>query len=160
MVGIFVNQPLTEVAALARRCGLDYLQLSGEEDAGYCRRLATDTGAPIVKAVRLGRPDEAARVEAYIAGGNVAVLLADSAVTGSWGGSGEAWEWSAAAGLARRFPLLLAGGLTAQNVRRAVDAVRPWGVDVASGVETNGETDPARVRAFVEQAKQRHLARS
>jgi phosphoribosylanthranilate isomerase len=73
----------------------------------------------------------------------------DAPVAGSWGGSGRGWDWALAAPLARRLPLLLAGGLNAANVGAAVAAVRPWGVDVASGVETDGQTDPEKVAAFV-----------
>ncbi|MGH2367704.1 MAG: tryptophan--tRNA ligase, partial [Chloroflexota bacterium] len=72
---------------------------------------------------------------------------------GAVGGSGQIWDWRAAAGLAERYPLLLAGGLSAQNVVAAISAVQPWGVDVASGVETDGQTDPVKVGAFVEQVK-------
>ena len=153
MVGIFVNQPPDEVAALAQECRLDYVQLSGDEDAAYCWAVAALAGLPVIKAVRLGRPEEAGRVEAYAGGGAVAAILADAAAAGSWGGSGQAWDWSLAAGLAARFPVLLAGGLTARNVATAVAAVHPWGVDVASGVETAGDTDPDKVRAFIEQVR-------
>lgn len=152
-VGIFVNQALHQVLAVAVRCELDYIQLSGDEDVAYCQELAAQGGRPLIKAVRLGRPQEAPRVEAYLRSGAIAVLLADAAVAGSWGGSGRTWDWQAAAGLATRYPVLLAGGLTPGNVAAAVATVRPWGVDVASGVETYGATDPGEVLAFVQNAK-------
>jgi phosphoribosylanthranilate isomerase len=132
---------------------LDYVQLSGEEDPAYCRRLAEAGGVATIKALRLSRAEDAARVGEYTGDGGVALLLADAAVAGSWGGAGATWDWAAAASVAARFPLLLAGGLTAENVAGAVAAVKPWGVDVASGVETNGQTDPEKVRAFVRRAK-------
>jgi phosphoribosylanthranilate isomerase len=157
--GIFVNQPLEEVARIARQAALDYIQLSGEEDLAYCAGVGTATGLPIVKAVRVARPEDESRACAYAE--NVALLLADAAVAGSWGGAGQAWDWAAVAGLAGRYPLLLAGGLNPENVGRAIAAVRPRGVDVASGVETNGRTDPSRVEAFIQQVRNHersHLA--
>lgn len=158
MAGIFVNQPVDEVVEIAGTCGLDYVQLSGDEDAAYCLAVAAATGLPIVKAVRLSGDGEAERISALVAAGAAAVLLADTAAGGSWGGSGVPWRWQDAAGLAARHPVLLAGGLNADNVAAAVRAVRPWGVDVASGVEAGGSTDPARVRAFVERAKWHGIA--
>jgi phosphoribosylanthranilate isomerase len=153
MAGIFVNQPIDEVVQTARRCQLDDVQLSGEEDPAYCRRLAEVGGVATIKALRLSRAEDAGRFGEYTGDGGVALLLADAAVAGSWGGAGTTWDWAAAASVAARFPLLLAGGLTAENVAGAVAAVKPWGVDVASGVETNGQTDPEKVRAFVRRAK-------
>jgi phosphoribosylanthranilate isomerase len=156
MVGIFVNQPVDEVVALASACGLDYVQLSGEEDAAYCRAVWERSGRAVIKTLRLGGPQSdgaEAAAEAYAADGGVAILHADAAVDGAWGGTGQAWDWRAAAGVAARYPLLVAGGLRPDNVRKAVAAVRPWGVDVASGVETGGVTDAALVRLFIARAK-------
>jgi phosphoribosylanthranilate isomerase len=151
--GVFVNQPLDEVAALAAAAQLDYVQLSGDEDPAYCRALYAATGLPIIKAVRLGREGEASRAESLRRSGAVSVLLADTAAGDTWGGSGQPWRWQDAAGLAAEFPVLLAGGLTPENVAGAIAGVRPWGVDVASGVETNGNTDPIRVRAFIKRVR-------
>jgi phosphoribosylanthranilate isomerase len=153
IAGIFVNQPIDEVVTIAAECVLDYVQLSGHEDAAYCAEVTLRTGRLVIKAVRLTAPDEASRIETYTAGSSVRFLLADAAVAGSWGGSGAAWDWSAAAYLAARFPLLLAGGLNAENVGEAITVVRPFGVDVASGVETNGHTDPEKVHAFIQTVK-------
>jgi phosphoribosylanthranilate isomerase len=82
-------------------------------------------------------------------------LLVDAAVKGVYGGSGVTADWSAAAELAKKYPLLLAGGLTPENVADAVRQVKPWGVDVASGVESApGEKDAAKMSAFVKAVKQ------
>jgi ribosomal protein S18 acetylase RimI-like enzyme len=82
--------------------------------------------------------------------GQAPVLLVDAAVKGAYGGTGVTADWSAAAGLARRYPLLLAGGLTAENVGAAARQVRPWGVDTASGVEASpGKKDAGKMKAFV-----------
>lgn len=155
IAGIFVNQPLDEVERVSAEAALDFVQLSGDESPDYCREVVARSGRPVIKAVRLTSRGPTFDVEAYTAEGAAAVLLADSAVAGSWGGSGMAWHWGAAGALAARRRLLLAGGLTPDNVLNALAAVRPWGVDVASGVETDGVTDPAKVRAFVERAKRR-----
>jgi phosphoribosylanthranilate isomerase len=152
MVGVFVNQAPAEIAAVARTCGLEAVQLSGDEDAALCREVARLTGLPAIKAVRLRAPADAGPAADYVEAGEAAALLVDTPVAGSWGGSGQGWDWTLAAPLARRYPLLLAGGLNAANVGAAVRAVRPWGVDVASGVETDGQTDPLKVAAFYAQA--------
>ena len=151
MAGVFVNQPLHEVAEIARDLGLDYVQLSGDEDVDYCRTLAAETARPVIKAVRLAEPDGTERAAA--AGSVASVLLADSTVPGSYGGSGQPWRWQDAQALTARYDVLLAGGLTAHNVTEAIAAAGPWGVDVASGVETNGQTDPEKVRAFIKQVR-------
>jgi phosphoribosylanthranilate isomerase len=154
MVGIFVNQPIGDVARAAAEVGLDFVQLSGDESPEYCREVAERSGRPVIKAIRLNGDRSKAELDVYAADGVAAVLLADAAVPGSWGGSGVAWDWGAAAALAARRPLLLAGGLTPENVGGALAAVRPWGVDVASGVETAGMTDLTKVRAFVDSANE------
>ena len=151
MVGVFVNQPLDEVAQIARDLGLHYIQLSGDEVPAYCSEVTTRAGTPVIKAVRLGRPHEASQIEVY--GGVSDFLLADATAEGSYGGSGQPWRWQDAAELAARFPVLLAGGLTADTVADAVEAARPRGVDVASGVETEGMTDSEKVRVFIRRAK-------
>lgn len=152
MVGVFVNQSPAAIAAVAAACGLEAVQLSGDEDAALSREVGALTGLPVIKAVRLRAPADVDLAAGYAAASGVAALLVDAPVAGSWGGSGQGWDWALAAPLARRVPLLLAGGLNAANVGAAVAAVRPWGVDVASGVETDGRTDPEKVAAFVARA--------
>jgi len=152
MVGVFVNQSPATIAAVAAACGLEAVQLSGDEDAALSREVAALTGLAVIKAVRLRAPADADPAARYAEASGVAALLVDAPVAGSWGGSGQGWDWSLAAPLARPFPLLLAGGLNAANVGAAVATVRPWGVDVASGVETDGQTDADKVAAFVTRA--------
>ena len=160
MAGIFVNQPLHEVVETAREVGLDYVQLSGDEDAPYCLAVTDRAQRRLIKAVRLGDPRGTPDLDEL--GGVADALLADAAVANSYGGSGQAWRWDDATGLAARFPVLLAGGLRPDNVTQAIRAVRPWGVDVASGVETDGQTDPRKVKAFIERVREHehsHTAR-
>ena len=146
-VGIFVNPTLAQVQATVERSGLDWVQLSGTETPEFCAEVVQ----PVIKTVRLSErpPTGEARPDDY----DVDLLLADAAVPGSWGGSGEVSDWPAAGRLARRRRLLLAGGLHAGNVAAAIRTVRPAGVDVASGIETDGREDPAKIRAFVAAAR-------
>ena len=149
MVGIFVNQPVVEVSRVARELALDLIQLSGDESADYCRAAGGATGLPVIKALRLGTEASPTEADELVRDAGVSILLADAPVSGSYGGSGQAWRWQDASELAGRYDVLLAGGLTPENVGEAAAAVHPWGVDVASGVETNGQTDPEKVRAFI-----------
>jgi phosphoribosylanthranilate isomerase len=153
-VGIFVNAPPSEVARLLAECDLDLAQLSGDETP---EDLAALRGRAF-KAIRVTGPaaaDGDARRFAIPGEGRTmpAMLLDAAAGAGQYGGTGQMADWQVAAALAARYHLLLAGGLNPENVAEAVRAVRPWGVDVASGVESSpGRKDPARIRAFIESA--------
>jgi phosphoribosylanthranilate isomerase len=132
-------------------CDLDLAQLSGDEPAGYIHRLQG-------RAYKALRPDQEEYIEsdaqAYLHAGEPALLL-DAHRKGSYGGTGKTGNWQAAARLAQIHPILLAGGLNPGNVRQAVHSVHPWGVDVASGVETSpGRKDIEKVREFIQIAKQ------
>jgi phosphoribosylanthranilate isomerase len=153
MVGVFVNQPLQEIAAAVRACRLDAVQLSGAESVSFCREVGAETGVAVYRAVRLQDGFSLDLLAQEAEQGAVSVLLVDAPVAGAWGGTGQRWDWALAAPLAQRFPVLLAGGLHADNVEGALEAVRPWGVDVASGVETDGQTDPHRVAALIQRVR-------
>ena len=146
-VGIFVNPTLEQLHATVECCGLDWVQFSGTETPEFCAEVAQ----PVIKTVRLAERPPAG--EALPDDYDVDLLLADAAVPGSWGGSGEVSDWPAAGRLAQRRRLLLAGGLHAGNVAAAIRTVRPAGVDVASGIETDGHEDSAKIRAFVAAAR-------
>ena len=153
-VGLFGDQPLDEVLETIATAGLDYTQLCGEEPLDYCRAVLQRAG--VIKVLHVSDDDlpdaVAGRIDAFAAVGCTVTL--DSQVTGLHGGTGQSFDWRIAARLAasgRRF--LLAGGLTPDNVAEAVAAVRPWGVDVSSGVETDGVQDPAKIRQFVANAR-------
>ncbi len=140
-VGVFVNASVAEIRATIETCGLSLAQLHGDETPELLDALA----GKAFKAFR-GIP---ANVNGF-ARSEPPALLVDAAVKGSYGGTGITADWFAAAELAKRYPLLLAGGLTPENVADAVRRVRPWGVDVASGVEASpGEKDPGKMKAFV-----------
>ena len=140
-VGVFVNSSVEEIRATIDTCGLSLAQLHGDETPEMLNAL----DGKAFKAFR-GVP---ADVNGFARSKSPA-LLVDAAVKGVYGGSGEIADWSAAAELAKKYPLLLAGGLTPENVPEAIRQVRPWGVDVASGVESaRGEKDASKMKAFV-----------
>jgi phosphoribosylanthranilate isomerase len=149
LVGLFVNEAPERMLAIARQCGLDALQLSGDEASTLAEALP---GYRLLKAIRLdGRPNEAGWLATDQA--PTVQLLLDAHVPGAYGGTGVLADWEHAAELARQRPIMLAGGLTPENVGAAIQQVRPWGVDVSSGVETDGVKDNAKIRAFVAAAR-------
>lgn len=160
LVGVFVNEEPATAAALLDGCGLDLAQLSGDEPPAHVGDVASPLYGRAYKALRPSSLAEAeAEAEWYAApepAGDRPALLLDSYHPGLWGGTGETGDWAVAAALARQAPhLMLAGGLTPENVARAVRRVRPFAVDVASGVEAApGQKDVARVRAFIHNAKE------
>lgn len=149
LTGVFVNEAPARVAAIAAACGLDAVQLSGDEPIADLGALA---GLLVLKAVRLaGAPAEQEWLASEPGAG--VLLLVDAHIPGVYGGAGVAANWELAAQLAVRRPIVLAGGLTPENVADAIRRVRPWGVDVSSGVETDGAKDSAKIRAFVAAAR-------
>ena len=151
-VGVFANNPIDEVNETARALALDYVQISGDEPDDYLGGLE----APVIRSVHVEagvgqRPDPAAlgaRLDTLRTLG--ATPLLDAKVDARYGGTGRQFDHDAARDAAREHDFLLAGGLTPENVADAVAEVRPWGVDVSSGVETNGVKDPGKIRAFIQ----------
>jgi phosphoribosylanthranilate isomerase len=147
LVGVFVNAPVAEIRSILETAQLHLAQLHGDETP----EMLAELGPLAFKAIRL--PSSVSVPPAFIRDSvkESVFILVDAAVKGMYGGSGVVADWSAAAQLARRIPLLLAGGLTPENVSAALEQVHPWGVDVASGVEASpGVKDPAKMRRFVE----------
>ena len=153
MIGVFVNMPPDRVAAILDECGLALAQLSGDEPPSDLAML----GERAFKGIR---PKDAADAMAltarYVVRAAPPSLLVDaSAGAGQFGGTGQVGDWDAAAAVAAAYPILLAGGLRPENVAAAVAAVQPWGVDVASGVESiPGRKDAAKMQAFVRAARE------
>ena len=143
-VGVFEDQSLAEINAIADACGLDLAQLSGREPWADCRL----ANRPVVKAIETPTGATADAVVARLETGSAVACLLDESR-----GQGIAVDHALAAEIAARLPLWLAGGLTPENVSDAVRAVRPWAVDVSSGVETDGAKDAEKIRAFVPAAK-------
>lgn len=155
-VGLFANQPLAEVNQVTDACRLDLVQLCGDESLTYC----LETRAAVIKVLHVpgglaGQPETAAlddRMKAYRDAGHLVTL--DRLVTGIPGGTGESFDWGIAAEFSSRgHSFLLAGGLLPESVAQAVTTVRPWGVDVSSGVETDGRKDPEKIRTFIRNAR-------
>lgn len=149
-VGVFVNEKVTKIQAILDACGLDLAQLAGDEPAADLRTL----GEKAFKAVRPATVAEADQALRDFGRRSAPALLVDARVAGSYGGSGHLADWTIARYLAERAPILLAGGLHPGNVAAAIRAVQPWGVDVASGVETApGIKTSALINAFVTAAR-------
>ena len=166
VVGLFADQPLEEVNRTADACGLDLLQLCGGESTEYCAGAVR----PVIKVVHVpgsikrtdftadGTADESAwqtlveRIKSYSQAGHMVTL--DRLVEGIPGGTGESFDWGVAAELSRQgHSFLLAGGLSPDTVGQAVEYVQPWGVDVSSGVETQGAKDAGKIRDFIQGAR-------
>jgi len=140
-IGVFVNSSAEEVHAIMDTCGLSFAQLHGDESPEFVEALQDKS----FKAFR-GIPDD---VSGFVREDAPAFLI-DASVKGLYGGSGMTADWDGAAGLAKKYPLLLAGGLTPENVADAIGRVKPWGVDVASGVESApGKKDAGKMVQFV-----------
>jgi phosphoribosylanthranilate isomerase len=147
-VGVFVDAPVEEIARAVESVGLDIVQLHGDERPELIESLPRRAW----KALRVG----ASLTESELAPwARAAGILLDTRVAGRPGGTGQAFDWGAAAGVRGRINfLVLAGGLDAGNVAGAIRTLRPDGVDVSSGVESApGRKDPARLRAFVDAAR-------
>jgi phosphoribosylanthranilate isomerase len=151
MVGVFANSAVDEVNRIADYCHLDWVQLSGDENWDYCRQIKR----PIIKAVHVSNTQTAEQIVSEIATGyqllpkqNLICLL-DSKIGDTYGGTGRAFDWQLAGKVSARFPVLITGGLTPTNVSQLVKETQPWGVDVSSGVETNGQKDTAKIIAFI-----------
>jgi phosphoribosylanthranilate isomerase len=149
-VGVFVNEDTKVVRDLMDSCGLALAQLHGDETATYCETL----GRPVLKAIRLKDRRSFLALAEYRGRAGVRGFLLDAYLEHAYGGTGRAPDWSLAAEVARAATVVLAGGLTAENVEAAVRTVRPYGVDVSSGVEDRpGKKNREKMRAFVQAAK-------
>ncbi len=156
MVGLFADQPLDEVNETVAKCGLDAVQLCGQESVEY----TSVVDCQVIKVVHVPAsyraPDDvpqlAARVQEYADAGCLVTL--DRLVDGLQGGTGQRFDLDVAASMAHRGgSFILAGGLTPANVGRVISVVRPWGVDVSTGVETIGKKDRGKIRRFIGNAR-------
>ncbi|HTL62750.1 MAG TPA: phosphoribosylanthranilate isomerase [Nitrospira sp.] len=146
-VGVFVNEGLATVRSIMETCRLAMAQLHGDENVSYCRELAR----PAMKALRLKDRGSLLALAEYQGRGGVRGFVLDTFSELAYGGTGQITDWGLAADVAKSTPILLAGGLTPENVTEAIRIVRPYGVDVSSGVESApGKKDPAKMRAFVD----------
>ena len=149
-VGVFVNEEPDRVRALMDDCGLALAQLHGDETAPYCQ----DLGRPIMKALRLKDRGTFLALAEFQGRANVRGFLIDAFSNQAYGGTGQTVDWTLAQEAARSTPIVLAGGLTPTNVVEAISHVRPYGIDVSSGVELSpGKKDHDKVKAFIQAAR-------
>ena len=148
-VGLFMDQEAAIIADVLQNVPLSLLQFHGSEDAAFCRQF----GLPYVKALSIADGQALRRAEQNYF--DAAGLLLDSHAPGGAGGTGEVFDWSEIPEI--RLPLVLAGGLTPENVGRAVQQVKPWAVDVSSGVEdAPGQKSAVKMQAFINEAKREY----
>ena len=144
-IGVFVDKSPDEVRRIVDAVGLDGVQLHGDEKPEAVERLRRD-GLFVIKGHRISGSEDLAKLDAF----EVDVHLLDTHVPGSPGGTGRTFDWSLAARISGEHHILLAGGLTADNVAEAIGMVNPWGVDVSSGVESApGAKDLDKIRRFI-----------
>ncbi|MCJ7791462.1 MAG: phosphoribosylanthranilate isomerase, partial [Dehalococcoidia bacterium] len=134
VVGVFVNAPSSQVNELADFCALDWVQLSGDESWEYCHEVVR----PVIKAIRIDQQSPEKLYAELSAGSKLLptqgfITLLDSRVEGKYGGTGESFNWNLTQEVAKRFPVIIAGGLDPKNVAKLIERVAPWGVDVSSG---------------------------
>ncbi len=148
-VGVFVDPARDEIDAVRELFPGMLVQLSGDELPGF----ANSIRGTVIKALRAG-DESPAEMEQLCNRFAPSLVLFDTKVAGKYGGTGLTFDWSRIARLARWRPLFVAGGLTPANVADCVRVVRPFGVDVRSGIETDGRKDPAKMRAFVKAVRE------
>jgi phosphoribosylanthranilate isomerase len=149
-VGVFVNEKEDKMLRIARAVGLDYLQLHGDESPSAVARLSP--ALPVIKAVRIAKSFRLAELASFR---RASSILLDAFDRRSRGGTGRSIDWKIARGAAKQNRIFLAGGLTPENVAAAIWAVKPYAVDVCSGVEARpGKKDHARVQALINAVRQ------
>ena len=139
-VGVFIREDPERIASLLHHGTIDYVQLHGGEDTEYIRKLRELTDHPIIQAFRVDTKEDLAAAEKSEAD----YILLDSGI----GGTGTAFNWELLKGFSR--PYFLAGGLSPENVREAIETLHPYVVDVSSGIETDGRKDPAKMEKFID----------
>ncbi len=148
-VGVFLDSPQEEVNRIAEQVELDYVQLHGKESPEYCRKILR----PVIKTFGVGPGFDSTKLALYQQ--NVLYYLFDNIK----GGSGQIFDWTRLkrmtqeVKLTSKKPFFLAGGLTPENVSKAIQETSPMAVDVSSGVETEGRKDPAKIKKFVERVR-------
>lgn len=145
-VGVFVNESIENIHAIAATVGLDYVQLHGDESPSFCNQVKV----PVIKAIKIKEKQDVEEIAKY----NSIYFLLDSPPGKYQGGNGETFDWELVKEVSKdKYKIILAGGLTPSNVAQAIQQVQPFGVDVSSGVESNGKKDKKKMLAFVQQAK-------
>ena len=156
VVGVFVNMTVALVNHTADYCGLDWVQLSGDETWDYCQQIKR----PIIKALHVTSSKTTEQLLDEIATGNALLpqdklmYLLDTKAGADYGGTGQSFDWKIAREVSARYPVIVAGGLDQANVGSLVKRVKPWGVDVSSGIEENGRKSESKIKNFIEAVKE------
>ncbi len=150
LCGVFVNAPLEEVVHTSEDLGLTMLQLHGDEGPAFCAEATRRNGARVIKAAQVSGPGDVRDLERFHVDFHLLDAHSSSPETLRLrGGTGETFDWTLLEGRRSKVPLILSGGLRAENVAAAIAAARPYAVDTASGTEAApGRKDPDRLRAF------------
>ncbi|WP_108668878.1 phosphoribosylanthranilate isomerase [Peribacillus acanthi] len=144
-VGVFVNEDPQVIESIVHSCGLTMIQLHGEESPDQCQGYSL----PIIKAFGMSEKQDLVNTQLYLND----YLLLDSPKGAYQGGNGVRFDWSLLTKWNSNKKLILAGGLTPENVREAIEVTQPYMVDVSSGVETDGKKDHEKIKAFIQNAK-------
>ena len=144
--GVFLNTPVSEVKEIAKHCNLDILQFHGDEDPAYCQSFDQE----VWKGFRIKDNESLKQLAAYSVDG----FLLDTFVKGQYGGTGKAFCWDMVSDISQDQFVILAGGLTGENVKQAIQAAHPKIVDVSSGVEINGLKDFEKMKKFIENVRE------
>jgi phosphoribosylanthranilate isomerase len=146
-VGVFVNESAETINRIAGRCGLDAVQLHGDESPAFCKKIKHR----VIKAVRIKDSGSLGGLSQYTVDG----YLLDTFKEDQWGGTGKVFDWTLAQRAKRYGPVIIAGGLNPRNVKKAIRQARPYGVDVSSGVEQSpGKKDPKKLKAFLKAVRE------
>ncbi|MCH2303975.1 MAG: phosphoribosylanthranilate isomerase [SAR202 cluster bacterium] len=151
LVGLFANQSLKFVNNTVQKCKLDMVQLCGEETSDYWKLV----DVPVIKQIRVQQEQNKEIAKTNIVENISQILdrkcipILDHQEKGQLGGTGNAFDWSIIEGLSLKYNFILAGGLKSNNVNLAIEKVKPWGLDVSSGVESNGIKDEKKILEFV-----------
>jgi len=146
LVGVFVNKEVDYINDVVEQVGLQYVQLHGTETPEFCQQIKR----PVIKALQVHNTADLQQIKSYQ---SVAWRLLLDTPTPDWGGSGQTYDWELARLASQTHRILLAGGLTVENVAAAIRQVHPWGVDVSSGIETDRQKDSEKIRAFIKQVR-------
>jgi phosphoribosylanthranilate isomerase len=150
VAGVFVNPKLDQVEAAVADEGLSIVQLNGEEGPSFCAEVARRTGAKVIKAIHVSSAADVHGSEPY----RTDFHMFDTRRGELWGGTGQTFDWELLAARRSQVPAIVAGGLTPDNVASAIEAARPFAVDVASGVEAKpGRKDHELLASFLEAAR-------
>jgi phosphoribosylanthranilate isomerase len=152
IVGVFAGQDIDEVNRLADSCRLDMVQLSGDEQMPFIRQVERD----VIRVIHISDGMTSAQILSRIrtlSGEMEMIFMLDSGTKLVYGGTGKPFDWRIAVEVSSALPVMVAGGLNTDNVSEMLKTVHPWGVDVSSGVETDGIKDVMKIRSFVRKVK-------